>query len=104
MLNLPVDVPRLHRVKPPSLLVVARVDVHLHDAVVRHAQELFLFAVHELDHEQRDSVVGQQLPRLDVVHLSVDQRQVFHVGVGFQYPLRQLKTIAYYIMINKKTL
>jgi hypothetical protein len=94
VLHLPVHVPRLHRVVPPRLLVVAGRQVHLHDAVVRHPQQLLLLVPHELDHEQRYPEVGQRLPRFDVVHLGLDQRQVLDVRVGLQDPgmLRRAST------------
>lgn len=82
--GVPVDVPRFHRVVSPRFLMIARVHVHFHDAIVGDAQQFLLFAIAEFDDEQRDSKIGQRLPRFNVVHFGVDQRQIFDVGVRLE--------------------
>lgn len=41
----------LHRVEAPGFDVVARGDVHAHETIERHAQQLLLALAHELDDE-----------------------------------------------------
>ena len=49
--------------------------------------------VGHLDDEVGDSVLGQRLPRLDVVHLRLHQVHVFHVGVRIENSRDNLREI-----------
>ena len=52
----------LHGVEAPGFDVVAGADVHAHQPVEGHAEQLLFALAHELDDEQRHAVVGQRLP------------------------------------------
>lgn len=71
--------------------MVSSVDVHPHESVERDAEQLLLLVTHELNNEQRNAKVWQRLPGLDVVHLSLHQRQVLDVGMRLQDTLNQLE-------------
>lgn len=71
--------------------MIAGRDVHPHQPVVSDAQKLVFFVAHELDDEQRDAKFGERLPRFDVVHLCLHQRQVLEVRVRLEYALNQLR-------------
>jgi len=89
-LDAPVDVPGLHCVVAPGLDVIAGVEVHAHDAVVGHAQQLLLLVSVELDDEESYTEIGQGLPGLDVLHLGLHQGQLLNIGMGLQNPLHRL--------------
>lgn len=80
----------LDRIIPPRLQVVARIQIHLHDPVVGHSQQLLLLMSIELDDKQRHSKLGQTLPRLDKLHFSVHLWQVLDIGVCLEDPLHGL--------------
>lgn len=77
----------LDRIIPPRLQVVASIQIHLHDPVVGHSQQLLLLMSIELDDKQRHSKLGQTLPRLYKLHFSVHLWQVLDIGVCLEDPL-----------------
>lgn len=54
--------------------MVAVMQVHSHDAIVRNAQQLFFFVAVKFDDEQCDTVFGQTLPTLNEFQFRFDQR------------------------------
>ena len=76
----------LHGVVAPGLEVAAA-EVHPHEPVEGDAEQLLPLGLEELHHEVGDAELRQRLPRLDVVHLGLDQVAVGDVGVRLQNPL-----------------
>ena len=66
-------------------------DGHAHDLVGGHPEQLLLLLAVEADDEEGDAEVRQRLPRLDEVHLGLQQVQVLHVGVRLQDLLAELR-------------
>ena len=76
--------------------MVALSQGHSHDLVGGDAQQLVLLLTMESDNEEGDAVIQQRLPRLDKVHLGLDQVQVLDVGVRLEDSLPQLNIKNHY--------
>ena len=71
--------------------MIARAEGHPHDLVAGDTEELLLLLAVEPHHKEGHPVVWEGLPRLDEVHLCLQEVEILDIGMGLEDPLAKLQ-------------